>query len=148
MERLQPTCSLERILCVLVPLSLSIVLFGIYFFTVVSDPDPNDMMTRLLRTAVKGNERYVIDHEIDRRKMPKVAISQQAWDVLFGYVSELPFASVAITTTGDHMDLVSSEIQITCPTAIIRCKSENGQVVAPRYFYVYDCTVLAENDND
>jgi len=104
-------------------------------------PDPDSAMNNIIQAAIKNDERYVIDYENDRGIVPSIAISQPAWDVLISYSSELPSATLAITTTGNHMDLVSSEIQIDCSTSTIQCKSDNGQVVSPRYFHVYTCTV-------
>lgn len=132
-----------RLLLVIVLFALSVVACVIYLFEAMSGPDTYEEMRKIVQTAVKGNERYVID-EIDRRRLPGTAILRPAWDVLLAYVNELPSASVVITTTGNHMDLVSSEIEITCPNAMIWCKSENGQVVGPRYFFVYECDVLVE----
>lgn len=117
--------------------SLGVISFG---SCIPESPDPDSAMRHIIQAAAKGNERYIVDHEIDRGQVPNTAISRRAWDVLAPYANELPFATVAITTRGNQMDLVSSEIQIVCPSLTIRCTSDNGQVVSPRYFYVYTCT--------
>jgi hypothetical protein len=105
--------------------------------------DPEEAMDRIVRAAVEGDERYVIDYEIDRDQAPKIGISRPAWDVMVSCRQELPNATLAMTTTGNHMDWVSSEIRIDCVSSTIQCRANNGQVVTPRYFYVHTCTVAS-----
>jgi hypothetical protein len=106
-------------------------------------PEPKIAMDSILQAATKGDARYVVD-EVDRGQVPSVAISRSAWNVLASHSSELVGATVAITTTGDQMDLVSSVIRIDSLTSRVLCYSDNGQVAAPHYFYVYTCTLVTD----
>lgn len=106
--------------------------------------DPEDAIHAILRSVAKGDQRYVIAKEPARRSdVPGIAISQPAWDVLVPHSAELLSAAVTITTTGNDMDVVSSDIRIVCPNSTIWCKSKNGLMVT-EYFYVYTCTVAFE----
>lgn len=133
-----------RLLLVMALLSLGVLSYGVYLLN-SRPPTPDSAMNKIIQAAVKRNRRYVIDADLDRRKVPNIAISPRAWDVLVAYSGELPLATMTITTTGDQMDLLSSEIRITCPSSMIECESDNGQVVSPRYFYVHTCTVVTTN---
>jgi len=106
-------------------------------------PEPKIAMNSILQAAMKGDGRYVVD-KVDRGQVPGTAISRSAWDVLATRSSELKSATVAITTTNDQMDLVSSGIRIDSLTSTLLCHSDNGQVVAPHYFYVYTCTLVTD----
>lgn len=125
-------------------LSLGTFLYGVHLLN-SRFPTPDSAMSKIIQAAAKHNRRYVIDANLDTRQRPHIAISPYAWDVLVANSDELPLATVTMTTTGNDMDVVSSEIRITCPSSMIECKSHNGQVVSPRHFYVYTCTVSIED---
>jgi len=139
----------RRFLLLAAPLVI-LTIFGVILCNVCllssQEPDPEDAINTILRSVAKGDRRYVVVDEIaiSRGHVPRIAISQPAWDVLVSHSSELLSATVTITTTGNDMDVVSSDIRLIGLTSTLCCKSNNGQVITPGYFYVYTCTVSNE----
>jgi len=125
-------------------LAVALALLGRFTIQVLSNlegPDPDKAMQDLLQAALEGDERYVVELGTYRHRveLPTVSIERSAWDVLVSHANELSKATVDITTTGNDADLVSSEVRIVGESCVIECLSDNGQVVGPRYFYVYTC---------
>ncbi|MBN2004527.1 MAG: hypothetical protein JXA21_14320 [Anaerolineae bacterium] len=137
-----------RRILLLIILSFTLTVLGVVLCNAcllrLQGPDPEDATGAILRSVAKGDRRYVIVDEISHGNVPRrIAISQSAWDVLVPHSAELLSATVTITTTGNDMDVVSSDIRIVCPNSTIGCKSDNGQMIT-QYFYVYTCTVFSE----
>ena len=101
-------------------------------------------LERIMKAAIRGDERYVIDEEgIERSNvLPAVAVSRPAWNTLIAHSSGLAEATIAITTAIDPGDNISSEIRIDCASSTIHCSSRDGNI-GNWHFYVYTCTVAA-----
>jgi hypothetical protein len=119
---------------------------AIWIISNLNGPDPSKATRSIIHAAIAGDERYVIefDESKRRRELPAVSIERAAWNILISHSTELATATVQVATKGNDMDLVSSTIQITGKSSVIKCLSDNGQVASPRYFYVYTCTVTTK----